>query len=145
MIPLGGDWKAGKCQCLPQHFHLDAPLSFFLISAPRGPLSKHWSNDLRPGQLLVACLLTKALKPKTLKKRKKCKYLFSSTLQRHVTSFFILFHKTQEQVETHFQLKRAQYKKAVLFYPLYGTLSERQGLLKEVSQGQIPINCCTDC
>lgn len=67
----------------------------FLISAPRGPLSKHSSNDLRPRQLLVACLLTKALKPKTLKKRKKCKYLFSYTLQTNVILFFILFHKTQ--------------------------------------------------
>lgn len=46
-------------------------LSSLLIRAPGGPLSKHRGNDLRPRQLLVSSLLTKALKPKTLKKRKK--------------------------------------------------------------------------
>lgn len=50
---------------------MDAPCSaFFSSELPKGLLSKRWGNDLRPQQLLVSSLLTKALKPKTLVKRK---------------------------------------------------------------------------
>lgn len=72
-------------------------LSSLHIYAPRGPLSKHWSNDLRPRQLLVSSLLTKELKPKPLKKEGgiECKYLWSNPLQSNLPLFFICFHKTQ--------------------------------------------------
>ena len=44
--------------------------SFLLICVPKGLLSKYQSNGLRPQQLLVSSLLTKALKPKTLRKER---------------------------------------------------------------------------